>query len=189
MSPNSGVHVLPISATSGTWPPPMAVTNWSWALAHGTNCTSTRSPGWAASNSVGGGGEEGPQLGCARLHDPDLERARWRRSSPADGVSAPQPGQQQRRQSQERARARRIKRSPSAWRLLDESNTRPARAPRAAGVARRAAPARASPAGGMRSAAGKVARIRARNGSSRRASGAENRPPTQEMAIGVVVPG
>src|SRR5205807_669404 len=54
----------------------------------------------------------------------------------------------------------------AVWRLLEESNTRPASAPREPGVARRAAPARASAAGGIRSPAGKVERTRAKNGSS-----------------------
>src|SRR5205085_12298120 len=74
---------------------------------------------------------------------------------------------------------------PGAGRALDESNTRPARAPRAPGEARRAAPARASPAAGIRSAAGNVARIRDRNGSSSRASGTANSPPSQDTEMGV----
>ena len=51
-SANSGVQVVPISATSGTLPPAIAVTNLSWACAHGTNWMSTFVPGWAASKSV-----------------------------------------------------------------------------------------------------------------------------------------
>ncbi len=51
-SANSGVHVVPISATSGTLPPAIAVTNLSCACAHGTNWMSILVPGWAASKSV-----------------------------------------------------------------------------------------------------------------------------------------
>src|SRR3954454_2794792 len=51
-SANSGVQVVPISATSGTLPPAIAVTNLSWACAHGTNWMSILVPGWAAEKSV-----------------------------------------------------------------------------------------------------------------------------------------
>ena len=43
-SANSGVQVVPTSATSGVSPPPTALTNLSWALAHGTNWMSTSAP-------------------------------------------------------------------------------------------------------------------------------------------------
>src|SRR5262249_54499801 len=43
-SANSGVQVVPISATSGTLPPAIAVTNLSWACAHGTNSMLTVVP-------------------------------------------------------------------------------------------------------------------------------------------------
>ena len=44
--------MVPISATSGTLPPAIAVTNLSWACAHGTNWMSTFVPGCAAWKSV-----------------------------------------------------------------------------------------------------------------------------------------
>jgi hypothetical protein len=51
-SANSGVQVVPISATSGTLPPAIDVVNLSWAWAHGTNWTFTVVPGLAASKAV-----------------------------------------------------------------------------------------------------------------------------------------
>ena len=51
-SANSGVQVVPISATSGTLPPAIAVTNLSCACAHGTNWILTVVPGFAASKSL-----------------------------------------------------------------------------------------------------------------------------------------
>ena len=51
-SANSGVQVVPISATSGTLPPAIAVVNLSCACAQGTNWMSIFVPGCAASKSV-----------------------------------------------------------------------------------------------------------------------------------------
>jgi hypothetical protein len=44
--------VVPISATSGTLPPAIAVVNLSWACAHGTNSMFTFVSGFFAWNSV-----------------------------------------------------------------------------------------------------------------------------------------
>src|SRR5690242_261122 len=51
-SANSGVQVVPISATSGVLPPAIEVVNLSCAWAQGTNSMLTFVPGWAASNEV-----------------------------------------------------------------------------------------------------------------------------------------
>src|SRR5581483_8338319 len=103
----AGADVLPISATSGTWPPPMAVTNWSWALAQGTNWIWTRSPGWAASKSpvapvrkVRRSGDPGSMIHTRSGPVADVPRP--------DGVSRPQPGT--RATTSARSRARRIRR-------------------------------------------------------------------------------
>src|SRR5919108_5503618 len=51
-SANSGVHVVPISATSGVLPPAIAVVNLSCACAQGTNSMLTVVPGCAVWNDV-----------------------------------------------------------------------------------------------------------------------------------------
>src|SRR6186997_1811825 len=51
-SANSGVHVVPISATSGVLPPAIEVVNLSCACAHGTNSMLTLVPGCWDSNDV-----------------------------------------------------------------------------------------------------------------------------------------
>jgi hypothetical protein len=51
-SANSGVHVVPISATSGVLPPAIDVVNLSCACAQGTNSTLTFVPGCWVSNDV-----------------------------------------------------------------------------------------------------------------------------------------
>ena len=74
-SANSGVQVVPISATSGTLPPAIAVVNLSCAWAHGTNSMFTFVPGCFGLEVRRVALEDLLQLRRARIHDPGRDLA------------------------------------------------------------------------------------------------------------------
>ena len=88
-SANSGVHVVPISATSGTLPPAIAVVNLSWACAHGHELD-LHLGAWILGLEVRRVAvEDLLQLRRARVHDPGRDRCPRARRRPAGRRAAP----------------------------------------------------------------------------------------------------
>src|SRR5256714_317029 len=115
----------------------MAVTNWSWALAQGTNWSSTRSPGCAASKSavaeVRNARSSGAPGSMIQTCNGLLASA-----PPADGVSTPQPGRSPSARSATNPR-RSAEPAPTRWEGAPTALPRARRTRRAPGPCRRSA--------------------------------------------------